>query len=225
MTQFAFTLMTNFMLTVQYNRYLFHPGVVNVTQLCDMMENALQTLHNYVDVSQFFLKLQGRSCVYNSYDGMVQYMSSDTNPTRAWTYQTCTQTGYFQTTDSPTQPFGTLVPLAYFLQLCHDSYGLDMTNLPRVNEVNNNYGGDDVRGATPIMFVNCDWDEWSSLSIVKSQSPSIVAAMIQNGSHCCDMNKAPNNPLVAQAQLQISRQLGVWMAAAPQAHAKSFVKG
>lgn len=39
---------------------------------------------------------------------------------RQWTYQTCFEFGYYQTTDSPStaQPFGNLVPLSYYLHMC-----------------------------------------------------------------------------------------------------------
>jgi hypothetical protein len=45
----------------------------NVTTLCDMMENQAQApLQNYVDVSNFFLSMQGAPCLDTSYKNVVQ---------------------------------------------------------------------------------------------------------------------------------------------------------
>lgn len=44
-------------------------------------------------------------------------------PARLWFYQTCTEYGYYQTTNSRRSVFGTLFPLPYFTGLCTDLYG------------------------------------------------------------------------------------------------------
>jgi pimeloyl-ACP methyl ester carboxylesterase len=214
---FSQDLMGNFMSTVQYNRYGFHGSPFNVSVLCNMMENQANTpLENYAAVSNFFLSLGNQTCLDTSYKNSVAGLMNltDFGGGRSWTYQTCTQTGYFQTTDAPTQPFGDLVPLKYYTQLCVDAFGLNMTGLPRVDEVNRAYGGNDVVGATRIMFINCNWDEWASLSIVKSESPSLLSLVIRDGAHCCDMHQNPLNPHAVAAHKTISIQLGKWLRAA-----------
>jgi hypothetical protein len=220
---FSSSLMGNFMGTVQYNRRRgSHVGAPNVTTLCNMMEDSANTpLQNYIAVSNFFLSMQGASCLDTSYKNVVQSITNltDFSGGRSWTYQTCVQTGYFQSTDAPTQPFGSLVPLKYYTQLCVDAFGLNMTSLPRIDEVNRVYGGNDVVGATRIMFINCNWDEWASLSIVKSQSPSVLALVIRDGAHCCNMDPYDArymSPHILAAQKTISKQLGVWLAAPAQ---------
>lgn len=42
---------------------------------------------------------------------------------RQWYYQTCTEYGYYQTTDSTRSIFGSLFPLPYFTNICQDLYG------------------------------------------------------------------------------------------------------
>lgn len=210
---FSHGLMSPIQQTVQYSRYTHHNGLWQIADVCAIMENPTQTpLENYVQLSSTF---RGSWCLYNSYGGTVTYYRDIQSPYRSWLYQTCTQVGYFQSTDSPTQPFGTLAPLQFSLQLCADIFDLNMTELPRVAEVNTMYGGNDVRGASRVMFVNCDLDQWSSLSVLKSQSPSLPALVIANGSHCCNMNSDPTNPAVIAAQKQISQQIGTWLTAAP----------
>lgn len=47
---------------------------------------------------------------------------------RAWIYQTCNEYGWFQTSTSRNQPFGTKYPLVFFITLCSDAYGEQFTN-------------------------------------------------------------------------------------------------
>lgn len=39
---------------------------------------------------------------------------------RLWTYQTCSEVGWFQTSNSKNQPFGSSFPLELFFQMCSD---------------------------------------------------------------------------------------------------------
>ena len=47
---------------------------------------------------------------------------------RPWIYQTCNEYGWFQTSTSRNQPFGTKYPLVFFTTLCKDAYGEQFTN-------------------------------------------------------------------------------------------------
>lgn len=42
---------------------------------------------------------------------------------RQWYYQTCTEYGYYQTSNSTKSIFGSLFPLLYFTNICEDLYG------------------------------------------------------------------------------------------------------
>lgn len=44
----------------------------------------------------------------------VCLLSSHAQGIRAWTYMTCSEFGFFQTTDSDKQPFGNLVPISFY---------------------------------------------------------------------------------------------------------------
>lgn len=47
---------------------------------------------------------------------------------RQWIYQTCNEYGWYQTSASPDQPFGTKYPLVFFTTMCADAYGPEFTN-------------------------------------------------------------------------------------------------
>lgn len=42
---------------------------------------------------------------------------------RPWYYQTCSEFGWYQTTDSEAQPFGSKSPVEFYLKLCQDIFG------------------------------------------------------------------------------------------------------
>ena len=92
-----------------------------------------------------------------------------------------TQFGYFQTTDSENQPFGDLVPAAYYARLCEDAFGIDPNTIqPNIDETNVLYGGKNIpaTGPTNILFVNGNIDPWHSLGVTEDISDSLRAILI-----------------------------------------------
>jgi len=212
-TNFMTSLMGNFMTTVQYNDEAGNP--IDIKYLCNIMDNATATpLENYAKINSLFLQIQGMSCLPVDYDQMIQQLANDSlaaqNGDRQWTYQTCTEFGYFQTTDSPNQPFGNLVPLTFWTNMCAD---LGWTWNVRINETNDNYGGNHP-GGTKILFVNGSLDPWHALSVTQDLSHSKKALLIEGTAHCANMfPESPTDPpsLIA-ARHQISKQIGKWLA-------------
>lgn len=47
---------------------------------------------------------------------------------RPWTYQTCNEFGWFQTSNSREQHFGTKYPLEFFTTICKDVFGASFTS-------------------------------------------------------------------------------------------------
>jgi len=216
---FASALMGNWMGTVQYNRRRgHHIGIPTVSDLCNIMQTPRKTpLENYVDVNNLFMKRNKQTCLSVNYDEMIEELSdlTDFSGGRSWTYQTCTEFGYFQTTDGPStaQPFGDLVPLKFYSQMCKDAFGANV-GPPAVDQTNVLYGGDKPLGASKILFVNCEWDEWASLSIEKDLSPTLKALVVRDGAHCCTMDPyqpGKMSPYILQAQKQIAAQIAAWL--------------
>lgn len=99
---------------------------------------------------------------------------------RQWTYQTCTEFGYFQTSDSKNQPFGSYFPLEFFIKQCQDIFGpkfnADLIQ-QGINFTNTNYGGYNLK-VTNVVFPNGSVDPWHALGIVKDLSPNATAIFI-----------------------------------------------
>jgi len=212
---FISSLMGNFMEIVQYDDEGGNP--ITIQTLCNIMDNGSNVLANYAQVNQLFLSATGQKCLDISYSDMIEQLSNVSSAAysngvgaRTWTYQTCSEFGYFQTTDSDNQPFGNLVPLSFYLQMCND---LGWNWIPRVAETNINYGGNNPTGTTAIVFVNGSLDPWHSLSVTQNIGKDIQAILIEGTAHCADMFPARQQdpPGLAQAQEQISEMIGKFL--------------
>lgn len=123
MTNVYASLSGNFEGAVQYNKdnKAFEGGDMNLTidLLCDAMidEKVKDPLQKYINVNDILLNLQGQKCLDASYDNFIAEMKqTNWNESaavggRQWTYQTCVEFGFFQSTDSTEQPFGQTVPV------------------------------------------------------------------------------------------------------------------
>lgn len=45
------------------------------------------------------------------------------SPMRQWIYQTCSEFGWYQTSTSANQPFGSNFPIQFYYRLCEEAYG------------------------------------------------------------------------------------------------------
>lgn len=74
-----------------------------------------------------------RYCIEADYMATIKYYRHDEWRTetvkggdRQWVFQTCSEFGYFQTSDSKMQPFGSTFPVTLFQQACQDIFGEDL---------------------------------------------------------------------------------------------------
>jgi len=213
---FMSSLMGNWMGTVQYNDEGNNP--ITIDYLCNIMTNTSNTpMNNYITINNLFLHAQKLQCMDISDKDQVSSLVNTTFAAgaatfRSWIYRTCTEFGYYQTTDDVNnQPFGNLVPLSYYTQLCDDVFGLPF--LPRVNDTNSYYGGNEPEG-TEVVFVNGSIDPWHALGVTTDRSSTVKAILIQGTAHCANMFPArPQDPPgLARAQSKISDHIGKWLA-------------
>ncbi|XP_035739190.1 thymus-specific serine protease-like [Vespa mandarinia] len=159
------------------------------------------------------------SCLDASYEQFISRhrnisWSSD-SIIRRWYYQTCTEYGYYSTTDSKDSIFGSLVPLDYFLNICVNLYGnyYDGNFLKlRIERTNLIYGGykPDI---THVIFTNGDLDPWHKLSVLLDLNESTPAILIKGASHCQDlMNDLPTDlPDLREARKTVRNIIAKWI--------------
>lgn len=168
----------NFEGAVQYNKDNrgFEGAIdtnVTIDLLCDTMlaKNVSDPLRRYAAVNDIILNTYGQKCLDASYDSFLNQMrqtswnESAAVGGRQWTYQTCVEFGYFQSTSSAHQPFGPTVPVEFYIQQCQDIFGqgYNLTLLQdSVKNTNINYGGYGFEGSR-VVFVNGQIDPWHAL--------------------------------------------------------------
>jgi len=215
-------LMGNWMGVVQYNDELGNP--IDISYLCNIMEKSPSNpLAAYVNISNLFLS---GPCLDISYQDMLEELINTTQVTtgvgnRQWTYQTCTQFGFFQTTDSPNQPFGDLSPLSFSLKICNDSFGY-LPTAQLINDTNVYYGGKDLAaGPTNILFVNGNIDPWHALGVTTNLTDNLNAILINGTAHCANMfPAAPGQTALHDAQVEIANWIDNQLYALANAKAK-----
>lgn len=156
---------------------------------------------------------------------------------RQWTYQTCAEFGFFQTTDGgAAQPFGSGIPLSFYTGICREVFGFD--NEPPVEFSNLYYGSSKPLGSSRIVFVNgskfenyiiyalitiliyyfrIDVDPWSSLSVLHNLSPTLLAVEVDGGAHCSNMRPwSPGmNINIKHAQTKIAQEIQTFLSLGP----------
>nr|XP_012151903.1 PREDICTED: putative serine protease K12H4.7 isoform X2 [Megachile rotundata] len=161
-----------------------------------------------------------KKCIENNYQKFVKQYSNGTwknDISRQWYYQTCSEFGYYQTTNSKNSIFGSLFPLRFFTDLCVDLYGdyynenfLD-TSIRRTNIM---YGGlrPDLRN---VIFTNGDIDPWHKLSVLQNLNADSPAILIKGSSHCRDLysdNLDTDAKDLVNARANVRKIIGTWLA-------------
>lgn len=160
-------------------------------------------------------------CIEN-YNEFIEYYrntSWDSGSTRSagrqWFYQTCTEFGWYQTSGSVHQPFGSSFPVELSYQMCSDLYGEQINrqtinlNIDRKNVM---YGGFSPE-INNVYFTNGMIDPWRTMSIQTDLNFRSPADVIPGASHCADLSSAsPNDSLeMAAVKQRIKYLVALWL--------------
>lgn len=218
----------NFEGVVQYNkdnREFEGAKDANITidTICGIMENDTggTPLQRYAQVNSLILDTYGEKCLDFKYDKFIEeissvsWNSSSSEGGRQWTYQTCVEFGFFQSSDLKNQPFGEKFPVDFFIQQCTDIFGSKFTSelLQRgINRTNLNYGGYGLK-VTRVVFPNGSIDPWHALGIIHDLSPEAIAIYINGTAHCANMypDSPDDLPQLRAARQKIREQIGQWL--------------
>ncbi|XP_039985788.1 thymus-specific serine protease [Xiphias gladius] len=204
----------NFMDVVQYNEdNRGFEGVtgtnITIKVLCGVMgDRSLgEPYARYAAVARLMMDTFSIKCLDASFS---TYLSEMTNTSwegpaagggRQWVYQTCTEFGFYQSTDSPNQPF-TGFPIEYYVKQCADFYNVSAEQLAEaVAQTNEYYGGYEIRSSR-IVFPNGSIDPWHALGITQDIAPDLPAVFITGTAHCANMYPARSEDLL---QLTLAR--------------------
>ncbi|XP_043221434.1 putative serine protease K12H4.7 [Amphibalanus amphitrite] len=214
---------------VQYNEdnFGFRGGskLANITinTLCDIMNDAGtgSPLDRLVAINDLMMDAYEETCLDFSYDSMIAAMrdtdfsSANNTGMRQWIYQTCTEFGWYQTTESADQPFGSRLPLPFSIQQCVDVYGAQFEQTfidAAVAATNTDYGARQLP-AKRVVLVNGSIDPWHAMGIIESSDPDRPAIFINGTAHCANMYPAREEDLpgLTAARQQIGELIGKWL--------------
>uniref|UniRef100_A0A240PNB3 Prolylcarboxypeptidase n=1 Tax=Anopheles epiroticus TaxID=199890 RepID=A0A240PNB3_9DIPT len=150
----------------------------NVARVCDALTD--EQFDTGLDaVSAFLLDRYAneRECFDLSFENFVRYLTDEAIDApanvefglRQSNYHDCTEFGYFETTTSPDQPFGTRVTYDLFLAECQAAYGEWLTKdvvYEGVRLTNFHFGADDPR-ITNVLYTNGELDPLRTVSITE----------------------------------------------------------
>lgn len=192
---------------------------MNIKQMCEIVESTEDPLEGFVKLTNEFT---GGECLDVDYHSMLQvYRNEDQSARsasgRAWIWQTCTEFGYFQSTDSTAQPFspGNLLPVQYYIDLCTDLYDRRFNVSENVRKTNEKYHGNKL---TPSLiqntvFDNSVLDPWHTLSIQKPVSESVPLYLYDVQGHCAAIRATKSNdpPSIVKVRKNIAANINHWL--------------
>merc|ERR1719348_1054301 len=199
------TLLGNIETVVQYNNdHKEGSKYANVTTntICQMLmdRSAGSELHQFAAVNSLTLDIEDKKCLDASYQNKVSLMKKTTyeDPgtripgdvgNRQWFYQTCTEFGWYQSSDQAGYPFGKSFPVDFFISMCSDVFGAKFNKqlLERgIQSTLTEYGGRNI-SVSNVVFVQGSLDPWHTLGITKDLSKDSPAILIPGTSHCSNL--------------------------------------
>ncbi|XP_036332846.1 putative serine protease K12H4.7 [Rhagoletis pomonella] len=138
-------------------------------------------------IAKFLLNYIGTGCVDLTYKDTLAYYLDSTyayGASRPWYYQTCNEYGWYQSSASRNQPFGTKFPALLYTTLCQDVFGDEYTNSnisAKVAQTNVDFGGMSPN-VENIYQTHGSLDPWSAIGHTDADGATILPLE----SHCSD---------------------------------------
>ncbi|EYB85935.1 hypothetical protein Y032_0288g1485 [Ancylostoma ceylanicum] len=207
---------------------------LGIPMACQIMSNATlgDEMTRVKKLMDWYVTMNGGTldCYPNSYKEFVRYYSDisysnqlldDVVATRSWIWQTCTELGYFQTTDGGNNGiFGSTLPVDFYSDQCTALFGPEYTltsTYQKVAAVLQKYGGADAYKGTKVCFPNGSIDPWKSLGLLNSNPANRVNAFLIDGTaHCADMYPAStkDRKSLTDTRALLKSQLNDWISEA-----------
>uniref|UniRef100_A0AC35FNE2 Uncharacterized protein n=1 Tax=Panagrolaimus sp. PS1159 TaxID=55785 RepID=A0AC35FNE2_9BILA len=149
--------------------------------------------------------------------GKQTEIGNEWNSGRTWQWQTCTEFGWYQTTDSGRNMFGAAVSVDFYITKdCFKAFNKNITDIAAgVEYTLKNYGGLEKYNATNIIFINGSHDPWHALSLYTNNTSSsgITSILINGTSHCQDMQPPTDRDSteLKAARQKIGQLIGEWI--------------
>merc|ERR1719167_807465 len=177
---------------VQYNGRFSE----DIFSICEVMtdESIGEPINRLAAVNDIMLGLNQEECVDHEYESFLSLLTETSWSGggvgwRQWIWQTCTEFGWYQTTNQESGVYGRSLPLEFFEQWCQDAFGADFTHemLQKSVEASNiEYGGYEP-SVSNVVFVHGSIDPWHAMGVLDDLHEDAPSIYITGTSHCADM--------------------------------------
>jgi len=209
---------------VQYDFNAKGHGLMDITEVCETMvekKNGNSAFDRLAKLNELSLKEQGQRCLNYTYQSMLddlletEWDKSIQVGGRQWTYQTCSEFGWYQSSDQPNHPYGSRFPVKDSIKVCTDLFG-DIFNAKYIEsmvEDSNSYYGAKELDVDNVVFVHGSIDPWHAMGRTTDLNEDAPAIIIQGTSHCADMysNKKSDPPQLIKARARIGQLVDKWV--------------
>uniref|UniRef100_A0AC35FM65 Uncharacterized protein n=1 Tax=Panagrolaimus sp. PS1159 TaxID=55785 RepID=A0AC35FM65_9BILA len=164
--------------------------MINGTDLKENLKNVFSYMNPNNDIidSDYLKDIENLQNV--SFDGNIY------SDMRAWLWQSCTEFGYFQTTDLGKNIFGSTVSIDFYIDLCTDVFGFNRTEIDAsIFSTKYSYGELQNFNGTNLALIYGTQDPWHALGyFTMNFNPHGITSFFLNGtSHCADMYPASSS--------------------------------
>ncbi|XP_023311114.1 putative serine protease F56F10.1 [Anoplophora glabripennis] len=134
---------------------------------------------------------------------------------RQWFYQTCTEYGWYETTNQKEQVFGTKAPTQFFTKMCTDTFGKEYNTkylTSQIEYTNTYYGGYEI-DVQNVVFVQGSYDPWKAMSLTKATDHESPVIYINGTSHCAVLYPPfkRDPPQLIKARAVVEKLIGAWL--------------
>ena len=136
---------------------------------------------------------------------------------RQWLWQTCTEFGWYQTTNQRSGIFGHSVPLEHFQQTCRNVFGQrefshEENKKKYIAATNIEYGCFKPI-VNNIVFVHGSIDPWHPMGVLEDLHQGATSIYIPGTSHCADMDsdKLSDPEELKAARVKIGQLIKGWV--------------
>ncbi|XP_050439494.1 putative serine protease K12H4.7 isoform X3 [Adelges cooleyi] len=222
------SLADNFAEIVQYNKdnrksnMTDTNAIITLETLCDIMtnESIVSPLEKYAAVNDRMLSSNNLTCTDYVYEKEVNILKnvsweSSAASSRQWMYQTCTEFGFYQTSNQYEHVFSNEFPVNFYTDICVDVYGEKFnTDLlaKGVDRTNWMYGELNIK-ETRVAYVHGSVDPWHVLGITRTKTVNTAAIYIVGTAHCANMYPSATTdlPQLTKARIAIKAFLSDWL--------------